>query len=89
MVWVACFMIPALIWKVLSWIWYTFISTAEQPKEDTPTTEGAASSSKCPISGVTETEKTKCPGAATQTTTKSEADEPVVAAKTASTVTQR
>ena len=81
-------MIPALIWKVLSWIWYTFISTAEQPKEDTPTTEGAASSSKCPISGVTETEKTKCPGAATQTT-KSEADEPVVAAKTASTVTQR
>ena len=80
-------MIPALIWKVLSWIWYTFISTAEQPKEDSPTTptEGG---SKCPISGVTETEKTKCPGAATKTSNADDA-EPVVAAKTASTVTQR
>ena len=80
-------MIPALIWKVLSWIWYTFISTAEQPKEDSPTTtEGQ---SKCPISGVTETtEKIKCPGAAT-TTQNADNAEPVIAAKTASTVTQR
>ena len=52
-------MIPALIWKLLEWIWYTFIS-----KNGRPTVEGETA--KCPISGAVETEATKCPGSTTK-----------------------
>ena len=51
-------MLPALIWKLLEWIWYSFIS--KTPKPDNTVVDAA----KCPISGAVETEATKCPGSA-------------------------
>ena len=46
--------------KVLQWIWYTFFSKEQQPVE-VPTGK------TCPLSGAVETDQTKCPGSATNT----------------------
>ena len=55
-------MLPALVWKVLEWIWYTCFSKTAKPETD------AVAAAKCPISGITETADTKCPGSAKKET---------------------
>ena len=52
-------MLPALIWKLLSWIWYTFLS-----KTGNIDAKAEAVGAKCPMSGQVKTDKTKCPGGA-------------------------
>ena len=70
-------MLPALIWKLLSWIWYTFFS-----KNTKKNTNAAPTAPKCPISGQAQTDQLVCPSA---TATKAEA--PVPVEKPASTIT--
>ena len=59
MLWVACIFLPAFVWKLLEWVWYTFFSRNGKPVE-APAAEVEAK--KCPATGAIETETTKCPG---------------------------
>ena len=57
MVWVACFVVPALIWKLLQWVYETFKAyfTGENPPQ-----KPDISMAGCPVSGKSEG---VCPGA--------------------------